>query len=288
MRKLGSLSSVVGAISFLCALSIDGLGQTSVVPQTQLQQMTIAVRDSSTGFGVASASVRWAPVAEPIPSGPLPNTATSNHNGILQLNLPAGEYAFEISASGYQTLRTHYGLGPGTSFREMIALDPVSPPKELEQQTITSELQTDSEFVHGFVVDSTTYQPLLGVEIRFLPSGRTAVTNARGYFATHVPAVSTKDVSSPEAFPARSTLTASLKGYKIHVVSGLLHVPGSESGLQLEMTPGTGTETESSEPGALRGHGTGPAGDAKNVVRKDLRDWLSGSTQSMARGNLGT
>jgi hypothetical protein len=228
----------------------------------QPQQSTVGnidfqILDSATGYAVGSATIKWDAIGQSIPSV-LSHSGTASSGGQFQQQLSPGEYVFEISAPGYQTTRTHFDVESGSVIRPNINLDPVSPPPELRENVVASELRDGLDLVHGYVVDKLTHSPMANVQVTLSQSGAGATTNARGYFQIYVGAVSTADLSRPEDFPALDTLTAAATGHKSYILSGLLHVPGSALVTRIEMTPGTGTTREQIDHPALMTPGSLP------------------------------
>ena len=204
------------------------------------------VLDSATGYAVSSATIRWGVAGQSAVSA-LSHSGFSSPGGHFLQELFPSEYAFEISAPGYQPMRTHFGVASGSVTRANINLDPVSPPQELREDIVASELRDGLELVHGYIGDAVTHRPVAGVHLRLKESGASATSDARGYFQLYVGAVSTADASGPEDFPATDTLTATASGYKAYTLSGLLHVPGSDSVIRIAMTPGIGSSSQQTD-----------------------------------------
>jgi hypothetical protein len=246
--------------------------------------------DDANGFDVSSAEIKWARVGQSsIP--PLSQSAVSSSEGRLPLRLSPGEYVFEISASGYKSMRGHYAVTLGSMPTLNVHLDPLVPPEELREAAVAGELRKGMELDHGFVTDALTHRPIAHVEIRLQQSGAAAVTNSRGYFEMMAPAQDTSHLRDAEEFPPSDTLTASAPGYKAYILTGLWHDPQSWKRINIELTPGTGTTHEDTTPRALMPPGSlpkepPPPAPSPHPIPKFLLRWLSGppSTLTIPRG----
>ena len=199
--------------------------------------------DSATGYMVSSATIKWDTVRESAPSA-LSHSGISSSNGQFSQELSPSEYAFEISAPGYQPMRTHFDITLGSVIRANINLDPVDLPTELRDNVIASELRDGYELLHGYIVDRETHLPLAGVKLRLQESDVSGVSDSRGYFQLYAGATSTENASKPEDFPAPDTLTATLSGYKTYILTGIRHVSGSQTVLRIALASGTGVTNE--------------------------------------------
>lgn len=239
--------------------------------------------DSATGFGVPSATVKWARIGKDSIS-PLSHSAVSSSEGKLPLQLSPGQYALEFSAPGYKPMRGHYSAPLGSMTRLNVVLDPVVPPKELRNSTVDAELRKGMELDHGFVSDALTHLPIANVEVRLKQSGATATTNSRGYFKMMAPAQDLSKLTSPSEFPPPDTLTASAPGYKTYILTGVWHNPDSWARVKIQLTLGTGTTHEDATPvplmppATVRSLGTQQPGPTKSLPEFLLR-WLSGSAR---------
>jgi hypothetical protein len=211
----------------------------------------VAIRDSSTGFAIAGSTIKWEKVDSSAPVS-LSSANTANaRDGVLHLRLTPGDYGIEISAPGYDPMRTHAGLIAGASYPLNIFLDPVSLPDELQDEKISAQLKDGFELVQGYVCDASTHLPILGVTVRLLESGATAVTDERGYFSLYAPTAPSADANGPEDLLASDTLIATATGYQRYQLDGLLHASGSESVIRIDLNSGSGASGEHFVHGAL-------------------------------------
>src|SRR5437660_1281758 len=72
----------------------------SIVPNKNAS-IDFQILDSATGYAVSSATIKWDAVAKSILAA-LPHSGLSSSGGHFLQELSPGEYAFEISAPGYQ------------------------------------------------------------------------------------------------------------------------------------------------------------------------------------------
>ena len=262
-------------------MSIPTLVRANAQTNASYGSIDFQVLDSATGYAVGYAKISWAPAKE-LPLSTLPYFQVSSSNGRIAEHLSPGEYVFEISASGYKPLRTHFSVTPGVVVHSNINLDPVSRPPELRKDVISSELRNGIELVHGYVVDGLTYKPISNVKIK-LEQGGKALTDARGYFQLYANAISTAKLSRPEDFPALDVLTAAAPGYKQYVLGGLLHVPGSAATIRIEMTPGVGTTARGIAHRPLMENGSLPNSPAsrRNPIGRHLTQWLAAGGKAL-------
>jgi hypothetical protein len=234
-----------------------GLSSRLVLAQGTATGISFQIFDSATGFGVRWAQIKWSRIGHSsVP--PLSQSAVSSPEGMLPLRLSPGEYAFEISASGYKPARTYDSVGLGPVFRSNVVLDPIVQPEELRETKVAGELRKGMELDHGFVSDALTHRPIAQAELKLQQSGATATANSRGYFQFLAPAQDTSKSRSAEEFPPSDTLTASAPGYKTYILTGLWHDPESWRVINIELRPGTGVMHEDAIPGALLPRGAEP------------------------------
>ena len=252
----------------------------SIVPNKN-GSIDFQILDSATGYAVSSVTIKWDVVAKSILAA-LPHSGLSSSGGNFVQQLSPGEYVFEISAPGYQPMRTHFDIA-GSTVHANINLDPLSPPQELRDDMVAPKLRDEFELVHGYIVDAITRRPLAGVQLHLQESGATATSDSRGYFLLYSGAASTVDASKPEDIPATDTLTAIASAYKVYTLTGLLHVPGSDSVIRIAMIPGFGSSREHMDHRPLLPSGALPDMPRPTPKRliKNLQNWLSASGQAV-------
>lgn len=247
------------------------------------------ILDSATGYVVPFATIKWDAVGNSVPATLFHAGIPSSHGRFMQ-ELSPGEYAFEISAPGYRALRTHFAIAASSVVHSNINLDPINAPRELRDDVVASELLDGYDLIHGYIVDGETHLPLAGVDLSFRQSGANAVSDSTGYFQIYVAAISTKNASRPEDFPAADTLRATASGYKVYTLAGLLYVPGSHTVLRIAMIPGAGVINKSIEHRPLLSPSAVPhtAIPPENPISKSLNTWLSTSGQAVKAGGQQT
>ncbi len=161
---------------------------------------------------------------------------------------PGFDYGFIISAPGYKPMGFNYPVTLGYVTHVNINLDPVVPPQELRDSTVTPKLRAGMELDHGFISDAITHRPIAHVEVRLKQSGAAATTNSRGYFQMMTPAQDLSKLRRAEDYPPSDTLTADATGYKTYILTGLWHDPRSWRTINIELTPGTGVVREDDTP----------------------------------------
>jgi len=271
----------------LVAILILTLGVLSapVLAQGAESGIDFQILDSATGFGVASATIKWGQIGQ-TSVAPLSQSVVSSPGGKVMLQLPPGEYAFEYSASGYKSMRGNDGVTSGAVVPLNVVLDPVLPPEELRKSTVDTLLRKGMELDHGFVSDALTHRPIAHAWVRLEQSGAAATTNSRGYFQLMAPAQDTSKLNSAQEFPPLDTQIVTAPGYKTYVLTGILHVPQSWTVDNIELTPGRGTTREDVTPVPLRPRGSSPpqagpeAGPRPSPIPRFLLEWLSGHATS--------
>jgi len=245
------------------------------------------ILDSTTGYSVGPATIAWGVIGQSS-SIALSHSGVSSQNGRFVQQLPPGEYAFEISAPGYKPMRTHSDVTPGSTDRANIDLDPITPPLELREEAVKSELRDGMELVHGYVANELTHRPIANATIKLSENGATATTNSRGYFQLYADAISTARISRPEDYPPLDTLTVRAPGYETYILSGLLHVPGGYSVMRIAMTPGRGVTHEQELHTPLMPPGSLPevAPPLANPTPKSVQNWLKVPGQAVVIGEV--
>ena len=119
--------------------------------------------------------------------GPSGFTLTTDINGRGSIDLPAGEYRLEISASGYNSLRTHYAIEAGKTTSAGAFLDAKTTPREESPDILDPMLRSGYTLFHEYVVDADTGEPIPDVKVRFANARVEALTDSDGHFYLYVP-----------------------------------------------------------------------------------------------------
>jgi Stage II sporulation protein len=191
--------------------------------------LNISVRDSMTGYGVSDR------VIFATPKGGSITMLSNGASGQSAYQLSSGHNDLEVSASGYQPLKTHFELEPQSALDVTVWVDPEQIPNELRPEVIQSQLRPGYVMLHGHVVD-TNGRPLQGVRVYLEQTSIGALTNSRGYFLFYAPAAV---IDQANDMPATDNLLADLKGYKRYRLSNVL-LPEGATHFIIDMKPGKG------------------------------------------------
>lgn len=249
-------------------------------PTANLGVVTFHVTDFETGFSVlASIYIEGAEEGQYAPQ-----TFSTNEFGRLRLELVPGFYLEEVTAPGYEPLRSYFQAAPGFPQNSGAVLNPVKPPPELAPGVIESNLRPGYTLVYGFISDSATGRPLAGVHVRSEKVGINATTNERGYFETSVPsppAELIKGVPWP-GLPGVDDITFERPGYTKDVEMNVDLISGMDSGWTLELHRGTGVEKHDDMHKVRRAalgikeepQSTEPGSPLPSRVQKRIHDWI--------------
>jgi hypothetical protein len=177
--------------------------------------------------------------------GPQSVSAQTDDTGALRLSLLAGQYAQEISAPGYQTLKGNITLLPGNNLPMEIMLAPLKPPGE--EQSLASQLRPGYTFLRGYAVDEQG-QPVAGLRVRLKNAGVETITNERGYYSFSV-------LTPPETargYPGTDTLIGEKPGYKTIVHEKIILAGEDSGGWAFDMQRGSGVIETNELPMSLR------------------------------------
>jgi hypothetical protein len=202
----------------------------------------VQLRDSATGYAVPGI-VRLAPMQTDPCSAQFTEYRTDS-NGKLSLNLPEGYFLIVETAPGYQEMRGRIGVAAGRVMTEETELGPKPQPTELLSAPADERLlekDRDRSIIHGFVIDSETYKPLVGARVALAKSSVSTKTNQRGYFRLVIPIPPDKRERTETGVPYRGTLVTSLSGYRQDVFEEIDIVPHVMK-YSIELNPGSGTD----------------------------------------------
>lgn len=165
--------------------------------------------------------------------GPKSLSAETDDTGSLRLTLPPGDYHEEVSAPGYQTMRSHTSVQSRKTSAMGFMLDPVNPPPE--DLGVDSKLKPGFTLLHGYAVDDRG-RPVAGVQVHLQKARVEATTNERGYFWLSSP---TPPQTAPD-IPGVDTLVAEKAGYKIIIHRNIFVVGAEGGGYLLDLVRGPG------------------------------------------------
>lgn len=142
--------------------------------------------------------------------GPKSFSVTTDAKGRGKIDLPAGEYRLEISASGHASLRTHYLVEPGKTTKAGAFLEWLTVPEEESTEVLEPLVRAGYTLLHEYVVDADTGEPLSGVKVRFVNAGVETETDSKGHFCL---SVATPEPENPGGI-GTDTLMYEKPGYK--------------------------------------------------------------------------
>lgn len=287
MIKRLILASSFPALLLATCLAIVSPAQQKPSPATATQNqaantstLVLQLRDSKTGYGVAGKIRVDASGAQPT-TAPI-EQGNADASGKLALQLPPGKYVVEITAPGYSPANSDLVMAAGQNAQLAWVLDPTSEPTDLKRAE--SMVRQGSIVYAGYVVDSGTFRPVAGAQIRDRNSGAEATTNARGFFALQMP------VKHSPADTCQDTIgwfSVTAPGYKQTVRKNVELYDNNVSFANFDLTRGTGTidqsapdvwdETASSVAGAKDSHPSTPAWwdaePSRSPPSKEVKQW---------------
>lgn len=169
-------------------------------------------------------------------TGPQAFVLATDANGHVKQPVPPGEYHFEITAPGYQTMRTHTGVADGQTVDTTMMLDPVHHPQE--EDSVASRLKPGYTLLHGYAID-TDGQPVSGVRVYSETSGVETVTDQRGAYFLSVP--TPEEIAPALDLPGMDTIIAEKQGYKTDIHRNLSVAMDDGGGIFFELKSGRGS-----------------------------------------------
>jgi hypothetical protein len=224
------VSGVVGFAGWLrgCLAVLLLLALASFPLSAATGTMQFRVKDSRTHHPLQAS------ITGEAPSG---FTLTTDVNGRGSIDLPAGEYRLEISASGYNSLRTHYAIEAGKTTSAGGFLDAKTTPREESRDVLDPMLRSGYTLLHEYVVDADTGEPITGVKVRFVNAGVEALTDSDGHFYLSVP------TPKPEYTGGlgTDTLIYEKPGYETLVIKNFGVASDDMGGIAVDLERGKGT-----------------------------------------------
>lgn len=263
-------------IPLLCSLVLPILFAPAIFPLSAATGvLQITVRDVDTHYAVQ---------AKIVLAGPESLSAETDDTGSLAVSLSEGQYWIEISAPGYQTLRTRASVQPARTWPFGIMLNPVTPPEE--EQSLKSALRLGFTLLHAYATDDQG-RPIPGVRIRLMHAGGETTTNGRGYYEISVP---TPPETSPD-IPGTDTLIAQKQGYRTIIQRSMIVAGEDGGGMFLDMEKGRGVTEFDDTHKLMKGKGASEAQSAPmigsrsvNAPSPELYKWLSEEGTPFAAG----
>lgn len=192
--------------------------------------LSIAVRDSATGIGIASeVSLTTADG-----TASLLGTYALASGQRSELLVPEGKALVHVTAQGYAPLDTR--LEAGALLPTTVLLDPKVPAPELAPEVVASQTRAGFAMLHGHVVNKETGAPVAGAQVRLTNAGVSTETNGRGYFVLQAPAPAVVGV---EGLPHTDGLVVERSGYKTYSLTRSFLIEGATH-FQLDLEPGSG------------------------------------------------
>lgn len=220
-----------GALVFAMALT----GLAAPPPSraaTDSGALEIAVRDSATGFAVASAAV----TLRPQQGDPLARSLSDGRSALFE-GLAPGRVDVDVTAVGQVPMASHFVPEPGRTLRVTFWLDPLALPAELTSEAIRARLRPGQAFLHGHLSDEATGRPLPDVTVRLRRAAVEARTDAGGYFALHAPA---SPFATEQDMPTLDDLVFERRGYVTRELANTFLPEGGETHYTIQLAPGEG------------------------------------------------
>jgi hypothetical protein len=201
-------------------------------------------------------------------------TLTTDVNGRGSIDLPAGEYRLEISASGYNSLRTHYAIKAGKTTSAGAFLDSKTTRREESRDVLDPMFRSGYTLLHEYVVDAETGEPITGVKVRFVNAGVEALTDSDGHFYLSAP---TPKSEYPGGL-GTDTLVYEKPGYKTLVIKNFGIASDDMGGIAVDLERGKGTINVDGTHPLMRedtgNDGTLPTSAPEYTLSHDLYAWL--------------
>ncbi len=171
--------------------------------------------------------------------GPAIFNLRTDDTGRVQPKLPAGDYQLEMTAEGYEPVKTHMFIQEVGTFPFTVALTPLAPPSPEEESAFKARLREGYTLVTGLVMDDEIGKPIRGARIRLEGAGKETTTDARGEFYISIPTPPiVNDIPT-----GMVTLSAEAPGYKMMIVRNIM-IASEVAGEDFKMVKGVGTIDE--------------------------------------------
>jgi hypothetical protein len=160
--------------------------------------LSVAVNDAATHYSI-QALVKA--------DGPETFSVMTDGIGKLDRALAPGEYHLEVSAPGYEGMRSTATIESGRSTPMIFMLNPLNPPAE--QNLLESKLRTGFTLIHGYATDERG-RPIRDARVRLQKANTETMTDERGYYWLSVP----MPPQATSGAPGTDNLIAEKPGYK--------------------------------------------------------------------------
>lgn len=107
--------------------------------------------------------------------------------GRLDLPLESGDHTLQVNARGYKQMDAKETALPDSPPLNIITLDPLSKPPELQPGNLSKYMKADHGMIAGFIVDDELGKPIEGAEIKLADGSVKAVSEGSGFFAMAIP-----------------------------------------------------------------------------------------------------
>jgi hypothetical protein len=107
--------------------------------------------------------------------------------GRLDLPLESGDHMLQVNARGYQQMDAKETALPDSPPLNIITLDPLQKPVELQPGSLSKYMKPDHGLVAGFIVDDELGKPIEGAEVKLNDDSAKTETSGNGFFALAVP-----------------------------------------------------------------------------------------------------
>lgn len=164
--------------------------------------------------------------------------------GRLDLPLESGDHNLQINARGYKQMEAKETALPESPPLNIITLDPMQSPAELQPGNLSKYMKADHGLVVGFVVDDEMGKPIEGAEIRLGDGSVKTTSEGNGFFALAVPMMNAGPLpeDTNQKFVKR-TVIISKDGYGAEERQNVLLLKENPKVWQIRLQPGGSTNS---------------------------------------------
>lgn len=185
-----------------------------------LATFVFQLQDGTTSFGVPGLlrlgrtqlsmdECHWSPEAPEPPKVPM-KERKADSSGKVEVEVPPGCYAVEVSAPGYKPIGPDFlVMSEHNEGGLNYMLERLQEPEGI--QRAEAALRPGITIYYGYVADTKTLQPIAGAEVREQSAGVMATTDAHGFFMLEMPTKSLPDDGCPNNL---DTIAVRAAGYK--------------------------------------------------------------------------
>jgi hypothetical protein len=164
-------------------------------------------------------------------------TVTTDAKGYGKVvGLRAGEYGIDLSAPGYELMRTHFTVEDDKATKVGASLHATTVPREESEEVLKPMMRPGYTLDHGYVSDSETGEPIAGVKVRFVKGRVDTYTDSIGHYYLSTP------IPAPEYSNGvgTDTLIYEKPGYKTITIKNLIVDSEAMGGGGADMEKGSG------------------------------------------------